>query len=157
MRIRIDHATRYAYARPARRIVQMLRLTPRSNEGQQVLEWRIDTDIDARVELLKDEYGHFLLDPAALGRRLDCLVQLHGTAAIRRWKEMAQRSEWDAVVRELLERHYDPAYTCSIAAHYPDLSRARTVRIAAYRDESFLDAARVLMEAPSSAAATTVA
>ena len=28
MRIRIDHSTRYAYARPARFIIQTLRLTP---------------------------------------------------------------------------------------------------------------------------------
>jgi tRNA 2-selenouridine synthase len=118
---------------------------------------RVDTDIDTRVELLKDEYAHFLGDPAALGRRLDCLVQLHGTAAIQRWKEMAQQSEWDAVVRELLERHYDPAYTRSIVSHYPGLSRARTVRIAAYRDASFLAAARLLLEEPASYAATLLA
>ena len=36
MRIRIDHSTRYAYARPARFIIQTLRLTPKSSEGQQV-------------------------------------------------------------------------------------------------------------------------
>jgi tRNA 2-selenouridine synthase len=117
---------------------------------------QVDTDIDTRVELLKDEYAHFLGDTATLGRQLDCLAQLHGTAAIQRWKEMAQRSEWDAVVRELLERPYEPAYTRSIVAHYSELSRARTVRIAAYRDASFLEAARLLM-APSSAAATIVA
>ena len=58
MRIRIDHATRYAYARPARRIVQMLRLTPRSNESQQVLEWRIDSDIDARLRVSEDAFGN---------------------------------------------------------------------------------------------------
>lgn len=58
MRIRIDYATTYAYARPARRIVQMLRLTPRSNESQQVLEWRIDTDVDARLRVGEDAFGN---------------------------------------------------------------------------------------------------
>jgi hypothetical protein len=39
------------------------------------------------------------------------LVQLHGRTVIGRWKEMAQCGEWDALVQDLLERHYDPAYT----------------------------------------------
>lgn len=58
MRIRIDHATRYAYARPARFIVQMLRLTPKSCEGQQVRDWRIETDVDARLRRGEDAFGN---------------------------------------------------------------------------------------------------
>jgi hypothetical protein len=49
VRIRIDHETRYAYDRAARFIVQVLRLTPRSTEGQQVRDWRIETDVDAHL------------------------------------------------------------------------------------------------------------
>lgn len=58
MRIRIDHATRYAYARPARFIVQMLRLTPKSCESQQVRDWRIETDVDARLRRSEDAFGN---------------------------------------------------------------------------------------------------
>lgn len=58
MRIRIDHSTRYGYARPARFIVQMLRLTPRSCEGQQVRDWRIETDVDARLRRSEDAFGN---------------------------------------------------------------------------------------------------
>lgn len=58
MRIRIDHETRYAYARPARFIVQALRLTPRSTEGQQVRDWRIETDVDARLRRSEDAFGN---------------------------------------------------------------------------------------------------
>ncbi|MFN6981029.1 MAG: transglutaminase N-terminal domain-containing protein [Brevundimonas sp.] len=60
MRIRIDHSTRYAYARPARFIVQMLRLTPRSCESQQVREWRIETDVDARLRRSDDAFGNIV-------------------------------------------------------------------------------------------------
>ena len=60
MRIRIDHSTRYAYARPARFIVQMLRLTPRSCEAQQVREWRIETDVDARLRRSDDAFGNIV-------------------------------------------------------------------------------------------------
>jgi tRNA 2-selenouridine synthase len=60
---------------------------------------RVETDIATRVQLLREEYAHFLADAATLGRQLDCLVQLHGRAAIERWKQLAQRADWDALVR----------------------------------------------------------
>lgn len=60
MRIRIDHETRYEYERPARFIIQALRLTPRTNEGQQVREWRIETDVDARLRRTEDAFGNIL-------------------------------------------------------------------------------------------------
>ena len=60
MRIRIDHSTRYAYARPARFIIQTLRLTPKSSEGQQVREWRIETDVDARLRRSEDAFGNIV-------------------------------------------------------------------------------------------------
>ena len=50
MRIRIDHATTYVYDRAARFIIQTLRLSPRSSEAQQVRNWRVETDVDARSE-----------------------------------------------------------------------------------------------------------
>lgn len=60
MRIRIDHETRYAYARAARFIVQSLRLTPRSTESQQVRDWRIETDIDTRLRRSEDAFGNIV-------------------------------------------------------------------------------------------------
>ena len=58
MRIRIDHATRYAYQGPARFIIQMLRLTPRSDEVQQVRSWSVETDVDARLRRSEDAFGN---------------------------------------------------------------------------------------------------
>ncbi len=60
MRIRIDHATRYDYAQPARFIIQSLRLTPRSTDGQQVRDWRIETDVDARLRRSEDGFGNIV-------------------------------------------------------------------------------------------------
>jgi transglutaminase-like putative cysteine protease len=60
VRIRIDHSTRYGYERQARFIVQTLRLTPRSNEGQQVMDWRIETDVDARLRQSEDAFGNIV-------------------------------------------------------------------------------------------------
>lgn len=60
MRIRIDHETRYAYDRAARFIVQILRLTPRSTEGQQVRDWRIETDVDTHLRRSEDAFGNIV-------------------------------------------------------------------------------------------------
>lgn len=60
MRIRIDHETRYAYDRAARFIVQVLRLTPRSTEAQQVRDWRIETDVDAHLRRSEDAFGNIV-------------------------------------------------------------------------------------------------
>ncbi len=58
MRLGVEHVTRYTYAKPARRVVQLLRLTPMSFAGQNVLEWRIDVDCDVRLREARDGYGN---------------------------------------------------------------------------------------------------
>ena len=60
MRISIDHATTYAYDRAARFIIQTLRLTPRSSEAQQVRNWRVETDVDARLRKSEDAFGNIV-------------------------------------------------------------------------------------------------
>lgn len=60
MRIRIDHITRYAYERPARSVIQTLRLTPRSSEAQQVRRWNIETDVDTRLRRSEDAFGNIV-------------------------------------------------------------------------------------------------
>jgi len=106
----------------------------------------IGCDMGTRVQHLKQEYAHFLADAALLGEQLDRLTQLHGRAAIERWKELGQRREWDALVLELLERHYDPAYTRSIVSHYSRLPLACKVRIDGPIDANVIAVARTLLD-----------
>jgi transglutaminase-like putative cysteine protease len=58
MRLAIRHVTTYSYAQPARSIIQLLRATPTSFNGQNVLDWRIDVDVDARLRERRDGYGN---------------------------------------------------------------------------------------------------
>ena len=63
MRIHINHETRYTYETPARAINQVLRLTPRPNDGQYIARWRVDIDVDGRVRVGEDAFGntaHFI-------------------------------------------------------------------------------------------------
>jgi transglutaminase-like putative cysteine protease len=58
MRLSVNHNTVYRYSEPTRRIIQLLRVTPPSFQGQTVLNWRIDVDCDARLRQGRDGYGN---------------------------------------------------------------------------------------------------
>ena len=58
MQLTVRHVTTYTYAEPARGIIQLLRATPASFVGQNVLDWRIDVDCDARLREGRDGYGN---------------------------------------------------------------------------------------------------
>ena len=107
----------------------------------------VRTAMAARVELLKQEYVHFLRDPAALAGQLARLVPLHGRAVIERWNALGHSGRWDELVEELLVRHYDPTYGRSIDAHYPRLPHAQVLELASAEQDAFLAAARSLLGA----------
>jgi transglutaminase-like putative cysteine protease len=58
MQLTIHYSTTYTYAQPARRVIQLLRVTPLSFAGQAVLDWRIDVDRDAKLREGRDGYGN---------------------------------------------------------------------------------------------------
>lgn len=60
MRIRISHTIGYDYAEPARQITQILRLTPRDHDGQHVMSWRIEPNIDGRLRAGQDPHGNIV-------------------------------------------------------------------------------------------------
>ncbi len=60
MRIRISHHTTFAYAPPARSVIQNLRLTPRSFESQYVLRWRVSVDVDGSLRQSEDSLGNIM-------------------------------------------------------------------------------------------------
>lgn len=93
--------------------------------------------IELRVEMLIDEYRHYVEDTAALGSQLDCLTAHYGGAQIAEWKKLAGLGEWRALVGELLVKHYDPAYTRSTLSHYPQLAQRPGYVVSANSDSDF--------------------
>ena len=85
---------------------------------------RVDTPQPLRVALLKEEYAHFLADPAALNERLAHLVPLHGRKTVERWAAAALGGDFDPLVAELLVAHYDPTYARSMERNFPESVRA---------------------------------
>jgi transglutaminase-like putative cysteine protease len=58
MHLFINHRTEYLYSEPQRRIIQMLRVTPTSFDGQQVIDWQINADCDVRLLSSRDGFGN---------------------------------------------------------------------------------------------------
>lgn len=95
---------------------------------------RIEADASLRAALLKEEYRHFLRDPETLLPKLEILTSRYGHDLIDRWKGFVANQQWGALVMELLERHYDPAYSKSILKHYPHYQDAPILQVNAMGD-----------------------
>jgi hypothetical protein len=68
MRLAVHYTTAYSYSEPVRRLVQLLRVTPGSVDGQTVVDWRIDVDCDAKLREGRDGYGNIFHMLTSIGR-----------------------------------------------------------------------------------------
>jgi tRNA 2-selenouridine synthase len=88
---------------------------------------RLEAARSTRIDLLLEDYAHFVADPAALVAKLESLAPLHGRERIAAWIGHVSAGDWRALVADLLESHYDPAYRRSTARNYAGLEQARPV------------------------------
>jgi tRNA 2-selenouridine synthase len=107
----------------------------------------IEMPLAARVDLLMQDYGHFVKDADAFCTRLDALRELRGAAVIERWQAQARAGEFAAVVRELLAEHYDPTYERSMARNYAGFAQAESLVLADGDAQSLALASRRLLKA----------
>jgi transglutaminase-like putative cysteine protease len=78
MRIAIRHRTHYAYGSPAKAVMQLLRLTPRNHDGQNVKRWRIDLNCDGTLKAGEDPFGNLTHTLALSGPISDLEVTVEG-------------------------------------------------------------------------------
>ena len=109
----------------------------------------LESPVEARVELLKQEYAHFFDEIETLNTKLDCLTPMHGHAVIEKWKSLARARNWNELTADLLTRHYDPAYTRAIVKHYPALDRAPRLSLRSADQGEFTALARRCLESES--------
>ncbi len=89
MRLRIVHTTSYRYEPPATGVIQILRMTPGSHDGQYVAEWQIDVSADSRLIMREDTFGNVtqvlsLGTTAELTITAEGLVETHDTGGVLR-------------------------------------------------------------------------
>lgn len=78
MRVRIEHETHYAYGTQIRSLIQILRMTPRSHDGQHVLRWRIEPSIDGRLRQSEDPLGNIVHNFATEGGAEELTLRVTG-------------------------------------------------------------------------------
>src|ERR1700749_1000758 len=89
MRLRITHSTSYRYEPAATGVIQILRMTPGSHDGQDVAEWQIDVSADARLEMREDAFGNvthgLTFGPVSdLVINVSGLIETHDTGGVLR-------------------------------------------------------------------------
>src|SRR5207244_2271101 len=94
MRLRIAHSTNYRYEPPASGVIQILRMTPGSHDGQYVAEWQIDVSTDSRLDMHQDAFGnvtHVLTHGpiADLTIHVEGLIETHDTRGVLRCTDVA--------------------------------------------------------------------
>jgi len=114
---------------------------------------RVEASTQTRVALLMDEYAHFLTDQALLTEKLTALTALHGHKRIADWLQLASEGRFEEFVADLLEQHYDPAYTRSITSHFADYGTAARFSVPAAGDEAAFAALAMELLNPERAAA----
>jgi len=84
----------------------------------------VQTERGERVELLLQDYGHLFEQAAFFKSQLSKLVPLHGHARIQRWHGLLDEGRRSELFEELVDLHYDPAYTRSSRKHFVQLPDA---------------------------------
>ena len=79
---------------------------------------RLEMPLDQRVALLLEDYEFFTRDAALFCDRLSALTTLRGKTVVQEWHAMVGAGAFEAVVRDLLLRHYDPGYASSIGKNF---------------------------------------
>ncbi len=102
---------------------------------------RLECATAIRVALLRNEYAHFLHDPALLRQQLDRLRGMYSNELLAHWHALCDAQAWDEFVAELLQRHYDPAYNKSIYSHYPDYDQAGRLTLDSLNENAFRELA----------------
>ncbi|GIQ78584.1 transglutaminase family protein [Bradyrhizobium sp. RD5-C2] len=87
MRLRIAHTTTYRYEPAASGVIQILRMTPGSHDGQYVADWQIDVSTDSRLDIHEDAFGnvtHVLTHGSITDLTIHCegLVETQDTGGV---------------------------------------------------------------------------
>lgn len=82
-----------------------------------------------RVALLLEDYDHLVENVDYFCHRLAALIEHRGHQVVQRWQALALAGEFEPVVQELLQQHYDPAYRQSMHRNFRQYDQARRLML----------------------------
>jgi tRNA 2-selenouridine synthase len=117
---------------------------------------RVEAGIDDRVDFLSEDYANLFDAPEQFKSLLSCLVEQHGRQVVGHWHELIDANAKAVLFRELIERHYDPAYRRSSHGLFRKLPSARPFVFRPNADNMAAEAERLLAELSYSSITTLV-
>ena len=107
----------------------------------------VELALPLRVQLLMEDYPHFVSDPAQLNTQLGFLTPLHGKEKIAEWQQLALAGRTADVVEALLRQHYDPGYMQSIRRNFSLFDQATPLVLTDISDDVFRETSSQLRAA----------
>ncbi len=98
-----------------------------------------------RAAFLQQDYAQLFEHPDWFKAQLQRMVGLHSRDTIAGWQRMIDDGRRADLARELIERHYDPAYARSSQTHFSRLPQALPL-VFRPNDADVVDQARALLE-----------
>ena len=111
----------------------------------------IEATVEQRIAFLLNEYQHFIEHPKRFETAMSRLKPYLGNAQVDQLCEAFKKGSVENVVKELLDKHYDPFYLRSIKKHfihYPDATR---IPVKGADRQNFLNAATEIVKTESTA------
>ena len=89
----------------------------------------LEAPLAARVNLLCEDYRHFIDDLPSFAARLAALRPIVGARVHEQWLASCEQGQWSTMVEDLLVRHYDPNYIKAGDRLYPKSSSGHGVKL----------------------------
>ena len=89
----------------------------------------IEADVNARTKFLISEYRHFLQNDELLENAIRSLEYHAGKNKVDNWLNWRNNGNAENLVRDLLQKHYDPLYSRSIKNHFSRYKDAVPMRL----------------------------
>lgn len=142
MRINVCHETLYRYDVPLSRVIQALRVTPRSFQGQDIVNWRVEVSSDCKLESQEDAFGNIVHTFSVDGPLSELSVQVTGEV---------ETQDTNGVVIGAVERFPPSLYLRESTLTTPDDAiHSFAQAIAAEKRENRLDLLHYLLSTLSS-------
>jgi tRNA 2-selenouridine synthase len=106
----------------------------------------LETVLASRVQLLLEDYHHFIDMPDTLIENLRVLLPFHGYNQLEHWSDLIRAGEFTVLVSELLALHYDPSYLHALTKHYKHLEKAKCIELSDLSTEKLSHVAEGLLQ-----------
>lgn len=106
---------------------------------------RLESPIEERVKLWREDYSHWEKDPQALLLRLRYVKSIVGGDRFQAWEQLAAERRIPELFESLMLHHYDPAYGRSTRRNYAQLDNTPVITASSLSAEALAHLAQSLL------------